>query len=394
MRLSVFLAAASLAIAAPFTTAACQEVAPPTITWVNPGSVLPFDLYRGTRIYASGTVNGLPTPMLLDSGASMTTLDRTYARSIGIKPGVKVDGLGAGGAIEAELVTGVTLTVGGMRFEKMTVAVIDFSDVAKAIGRPMPVVLGRELFNAAAIGIDWQRRELTLSPSAGFRPPAGATLVPLREKGPFHFVEVAVADRPPIEALFDLGNGGNVNLPSDYWSKQPVLANLRFADSQLGGVGGLHPSRVVTYPSVSFAGQRFEGVTGQLGRDSQGKEAAHDSNVGIGMLKPFSVVLDLGNSRLFVTPLANRPAFLRDRAGVRTQFDGDALKVMFVSPQGPAHAAGMRAGDRIATIDGRRIDPAVHAGAQTEWARQPAGTTVAMTLADGRRIDIALADFY
>lgn len=306
MRLSVLVTAACLALTAPLTTAACQMVPAPKIDWVEPGSVVLFDLYRGTRLFAPGMVNGHATPLLLDSGASMTTLDRAFARSIGIKPGMKIAGRGAGGPVDAEIVTGITLTIGGMRFDKMSVAVIDLADVATAIGRPMPVILGREFFNSAAIGIDWERKELTLTPTAGFKAPTGATLVPLKARDSFHFVSVSVAGLPPIKALFDLGNGGNLSLPSDYWGKQPALADLRYAESQLGGVGGLHPSRIVTYPSVTFAGQRFDRVPGALGGDSKGNDPAHGSNLGIGLLKPFKVILDLGNSRLFLTPLKIR----------------------------------------------------------------------------------------
>jgi hypothetical protein len=268
------------------------------------------------------------------------------------------------------------------------------SDVAKAIGRPLPLVLGSEFFNSAAIGIDWDRSQLTLTPSARFNAPAGAELVPLKKREAFHFVEVAVAGLPPIEALFDLGNGSAINLPSDYWSKQPVLANLPYAESQIGGVGGLHPSRAVTLPSVTFGGQTFRRVPGGLGPDSRGNDPAHGSNVGIGMLKQFNVTLDLGNSRMFLSPRNSPPSFQRDRSGVRTTLDGGALKVAFASPQGPGHAAGIRAGDRIVAIDGRPIDPATDAGAQAEWARAPAGTKVAMTLSDGRAVAFQLADFY
>lgn len=394
MRLLPFLAAAALAAAVPLTAAACQQLPAPAIAWAAEQGTVPFELYRGTRVYSTATINGHSTPVLLDSGASITTLDRAFARSIGIKPGTKVDGRGAGGVVEAELIADVTLAFGGMTFEKMTVAVMDFSDVAKAIGRPIPLVLGSELFNAAAIGIDWDRKQLTLTPTARFTPPADARLVPLKARESFHFVEVAVAGLPPIEALFDLGNGSAINLPSDYWSKQPLLANLPYAESQIGGVGGLHPSRAVTLPSVTFAGQTFRQVPAGLGPDSQGNDPAHGSNVGIGLLKQFRVTLDLGNSRMFLAPLASPPPFVRDRAGVRTTLDGDALKVAFASPQGPGHAAGIRAGDRIVAIDGRRIDPATDAGAQAVWGRAPAGTKVALALADGRAINVTLADFY
>ena len=45
------------------------------------------------------------------------------------------------------LVSGVTLEIGGIRIENMTVGVMDLSMVSQQLGRPVTIVVGRELFN-------------------------------------------------------------------------------------------------------------------------------------------------------------------------------------------------------------------------------------------------------
>jgi predicted aspartyl protease len=387
-------AAFALFAAMPVTTACGQQLPEPKISWAARQAPVPFELYRGNRVVVRGSINGHADEFILDTGASATTVDRAYARAIGLPPGTKVEGRGAGGPIEAEIVPNVTLEIGGMRFEGLTVAVMDLQPVAQAIGRPMPVVVGGELFNNAAISIDWDARTLTFAPSGKFVPAADAREIKLTRKGPFHYVDVSVAGLPVTSALFDLGNGGTISLPSDYWARHEALAKLSYAESQLGGVGGMRAARAVTLPTATFGGTAFRDVPAILGPDSENKEAAHDSNVGIGMLRQFKVTIDLGQSRLFLTPLASPPAFQRDRAGVMGQRTDDGLKARFVSPQGPAYKAGLRTDDMIVGVNGAKTDRAFFRSNQLNWAQAGPGTPVELALADGRILRFALADYF
>lgn len=328
---------------------------------------------------------------MLDTGASMTTLDRAYARSIGLPPGTKVEARGAGGVVQAESVPNVTLEVGGMRFEKMTVAVMDLQPVSRGIGRPINVVLGREFFNAAVISMDWAASTLTIARPQSFQPPKGATIVDLGKTGPFNTVPVSVAGGASITALLDVGNGGSVILPANYWKQRPELAALRCAESQVGGVGGMHGVRSVTLPSVSFGGQSFAQVPATLSEKSESGHATEMPNVGIGMLKPFRVSLDLGRSRLYLSP-AGQPVFPRDRAGVRTELHGDRLKIVFASPTGPAARAGLKIGDEIVAVDGRAVDANYYSA--RDWTRGPSGTKVLLKRSDGSTATVTLADYF
>ena len=49
-----------------------------------------------------------------------------------------------GGDVEAELVTGLTVDLGTLRIDKGNVGVMDLATVARGIGRPINVVLGRD----------------------------------------------------------------------------------------------------------------------------------------------------------------------------------------------------------------------------------------------------------
>ena len=367
---------------------------PPPKLAAAAASTIPFELFRGNRVTVTSKLNGHDTRTVLDTGASITTVDKAYARSIGLPAGQKVTARGAGGIVEAELLNNVTLEIGGMRFENATIAAMDLSEVSQQLGRPIPLIVGREFFNTTAVEFDWANQRLNLTPSDQYSPPAAATVMPLERRGPFNFVKLSVAGLAPMDALLDLGNGGALKLPSDYWSKQPVLANLRYANDMSGGVGGMHEVRFATVPTVDFAGRRFEAVPTMFGRDSQGNQPQYGANLGIGMLKQFDLTLDLGRDRIVLKPLANPPGFSRDRAGIRTTVDGSALRVGYVSPQGPGAKAGLKKDDRILAVNGDPIGADFFASKLGSWNQAPAGTPVTLTIDGGRKVQFALTDFY
>ncbi len=369
-----------------------DNVPPPKITVPASSRAVPFELFRGNRIIVPVKINGRETSAFLDSGASTTTLDRAYARSIGLPEGRKIEAEGAGGIAEAELVSGVTLEIGGMRFDDMNVGVVDLAMISRAVGRPVSVVVGREFFNSAVVSIDWARGRLHVSPHEGFKPDASAVAVPLTRRGPFNTIPVSIANAKPVEALLDLGNGGALSVPRTYWGGRSDLSGLRFAQWQAGGVGGLHAARSTLVPEVTLAGRTFAQVPAVLSDFGNDHDPTQMTNVGIDLLKQFHVDLDLGRDRIYLTPRSDAPPFDRDRSGTRMDLVGDRLKVKFVSPQGPAAAAGLKEGDEIVAIDGQRVTADYYAG--RDWTRGPAGKAVTLERADRSRVTVTLSDYY
>ena len=390
--LSILLAGLALASAGGLAVAHAQQVPPPKVTFMAQSHTIPFELFRGSRIIASASVNGHRTPVLLDTGASATTIDAAYARAIGLPKGIKIQGRGAGGPVDAELVSGVTLEIGGMRFEDMSVGVMDLSLVSRGIGRPANVILGREFFNSAVVSIDWAAKQLEVHSHAAFKPAAGAAEMRLTRKGPFNTIPVSVAGGKPIQALLDLGNGGNLSLPRTYWEDRPDLSRLRYAEARQGGVGGLHSARAAVLPTVTLANRTFADVPATLSNSGNDRDAEKMANVGIGLLKQFHVDLDLGRDRIFLKPRSDAPKFDRDRSGTRLELVGDRLRVAFVSPQGPASAAGLRDGDEIVAVDGRAVTGDYFSSA--DWTRGPAGKAVRLKRADGSEVTVTLRDYY
>ncbi|MFL6720802.1 MAG: aspartyl protease family protein [Sphingomonas sp.] len=364
----------------------------PTVMVNDSAGPIPFRLFRGNRIMVPVRINGHETQVMLDTGASMTTLNRSYARSIGLPEGFKIQAKGVGGITQAELVSGLTINVGGFQTSNASVAVMDLADLERNIGRSISGIVGRDFFNAAVISIDWAKQQIRVRSPDAFRPTADAAAIDLTRKGPFNTIPISIAGAPPTEALLDIGNGGSLAVSRSYLNEHPELAGLRSAASQAGGVGGMRSARLATIPQVALAGVRFAGVPAIFADSGSDDDPTQMTNVGVGLLSKFRVDLDLGRSRIFLAPRRDKPLFERDRAGVRFDLLGDRLKTRFVSPDGPAAAAGLKEGDEIVAVDGRRVSAAYYDVG--DWTKGPVGKQVVLDRADGSKIKVTLADYF
>jgi membrane-associated protease RseP (regulator of RpoE activity) len=329
--------------------------------------------------------------MMLDSGAGMTVVDRAYADSIGLKGSRPLEARGASATVPGQLATDVSLAAAGLSLTGMSVLILDMSAVERAIGHKIPVVLGRDAFKAGIVTIDFPRRLILFSSRATFQPPSAAAKVEMRERGRLPAIRIGINGLDPIEADLDLGNGGALLVSHAYWTAQPKLAGLRHAEGQTGGVGGMVRSRRATLPEVELAGIRFTDVPATFNEDPEALPAS-GANVGIEMFKPFVVTLDIVGGALYLQGTARESSFGRERVGARFELAGDRLRAVYVSPDGPAASAGLKPGDEIVAVEGKRVDGAYYD--RPDWTRGPAGKTVSVERADGSRVAIKLTDYY
>lgn len=366
-------------------------ISPPSASFRAGANAEPFELFRGQRIVLNGTVNGVATEMMLDSGAGITTVDKAFADRIGLKPTSKIDVQGAGGSTTGELANGVDLATGALDLRKATVMILDLSPIERAVGHKIPVVLGREAFKSSVVTIDFAGSTIRFDDPRTFQAPRHASRVELNERDRLPSVKLSLNGLPAVDADLDLGNGGTLSVAQSYWIAQPSLAALPHAQGQSGGVGGLHLSRRVTVPQVVFAGRRFDHVPATF-NESPTALPSVGASIGIEMLKSFVVTIDTAHGAMYLQPSGKPVEFRRERAGLRTELVGDRLKVAYVSPDGPAAAAGLKLGDEIVAVDGRKVDTAYYE--RPDWTRLAAHQKVALDRADGTRVTVTLRDYY
>ncbi len=355
-----------------------------------------FDFFSGTRIYFPAKVNGHDVTVLLDSGASISSIDKAFAASIGLQSKGGFNGSGAGGEETFGFIGGVNAEVGNLTLRDLNVGAFDLAAVARDIGHPTPFVLGDELFNEVAIDIDFVRRRLAFRDPARVTKPAGAVEVPLiRTKD--RTVPVSVEGAAPVPFEFDLGQGSALAVFPAYYQAHQLLDGRRFSQTVGGGVGGYHPETVATLHRVTFAGVDFHEVPTHFTSDVA---SANNSNlvlgsIGVSILSRFALLIDYSHDRLFVMPSVNTSdvVFGKDRLGLYFLPKDANLVVELVAPGSPAQAAGFKAGDQITQVN-QKPASAWTAPALRDLRDQPAGTVVTFTFVDGDVKEIKLADFY
>ncbi len=360
---------------------------------------LPFEFFLGSRIYIPATVAGQATHVLLDSGAETTVLDSRFAEAAGIEVSGVVTAVGTGGRQEAHLASGVTIRIGEVELRDLTVALVDLSSIEQAIGRPIPVILGKEVLNALTVDLDFQGKTIAFADPARFTPPAGAVEVPVTSANGIRSVPVSIEGGPPVAVDFDLGNGSAFLAYSAWWKPAGTLSDGRPVSKTISGaIGGMKTRSIASLRAVTFAGVTFHDVpTVFFDDDGQSAESNRTlGNIGMPILSRFRLTTDYSRNRLFLTPLpdaATRP-FSKDRSGVlaRPAREGKA-EVLMIAPGSPAEAAGLKAGQILTAINGLALT-GDNASAIQALRALPAGSSVSFTLSTGETRTIVLKDYF
>jgi predicted aspartyl protease len=355
-----------------------------------PAQTVPFEFLQDKQILFPIVINGRPAEAWLDSGASATVVDAAFARSIGLSLGRTVRADGVAGRVEGVRLAPADIRIGELKAPIRQVAVMDLSAVARVAPRPVQVILGREIFDHGVVDIDFANRRLTLG-GRGFRWPWERPL-PLRRSGQLRSFPIEIG-RVRTEAILDLGNANALILDRDFAQAHGLLQGRRISTQLATGADGPRESQVATFDAVRVDGVVFNGV-GATATENLSSHAP--ANVGLEILSRFRVTVDFPRDRLWLQPLphAAEIPFRKNRTGLALAPDGDRLKVTHVGTGSPAEADGWRVGDEIAAIDGQPVGDGYPGSSLARWIFAPAGRVVTLTMADGSRRALKLADYY
>jgi predicted aspartyl protease len=257
-------------------------------------SAEPLETYND-RLFLHVTVNGRPATALLDSAAEMTMFDDDFAAGLGLagSGGATARGSGAA-AMEARFADHVRIEAAGVSLEAR-VGILDLGEVsARLIGRPVDMLLGRDLFDNAVLRIDIGGGTIAIFEGA----PRGVPL-PLSEHRGTPAIPASVEGHAPVQAVFDLGNGSEVMVGRAYAERIGLLAPNRIIDRRSGGgLGGAREREIVSLRTLTIAGRTFRDVRAAIDPG----ENASDLNVGTSILRHFLIVTDFAGRRVWLEP--------------------------------------------------------------------------------------------
>ena len=312
------------------------------------------------RVNDSGELN-----IILDSGMGHEALGLLHSElgeELGLEyvQTIRVGGAGSGEPKTASVATGVKISLSEIDIHDITVAVNE-ENREESIHTDDGLI-GSLIFGSYVVEIDFDRSQLCLFDPAEFEPENGWEEIPLIMERNAAFLETSISldgkTRIPVRLLVDLGARHALALSVDPANK--IIPPENAVENLLGtGVRG-----DVFGPQGRIAGLTLSScevkdvIVGFADEDSIPLPASCDGNLGVGTLRRFNVIFDYPHSRMFLKPNAyHLKSFEVNMAGIamRNTFEGPKI-VSYVVENSPAFDAGIKKGDRITVLNGRKIE--------------------------------------
>jgi hypothetical protein len=324
---------------------------------------VPLELDDG-YIFLHVRVNDSPPVWFgLDTGATHSLIDLSYAESLHLKSDSSRPIGGAGGTEQASIFKNVSIKLPGANLDNQTLWGIPLIALSVANGREMAGILGYDLFQRFVVDIDYAARLMRLYEPRGYEYRGAGQSIPLNVEADGEIYVRATVQAPggkPIEGEFVIDTGGNrMLLLARPFVEQHQLMELvgKTLPTRGGGVGGEIQLAMGRMKSLQVGQFVIDSpVTGFM-RSGEITDAGKAGNIGGGFLQRFRVIFDYSRKRMILDPnsrLTEADEF--DMSGAALTSEPPAfnlIKVARVRPDSAAAQAGLQPQDVIVAIDGR-----------------------------------------
>jgi len=358
---------------------------------------VPFDVHNG-HLFVNVMLNGKgPFRMLFDSGGVNVLMPRVVT-ALGLKAEGALPGTGTGEAQQdAGLTTIEHLDVGGIVLDRQVFATVDLAAFMQRVEGLDDVagLVGYELFKRFPVKLDYTRSRAVFYDPSTFRYQGGGTRLPFR----FHeHVPQVDGTVDGIAGSFDIDTGsrGSLTLTAPFVERNGLVARygatLQFISG--AGLGGHVRSWLARAERLELGDIVVTKPVTALSTQTKGALADPDlaGNVGYGVLRQFDITFDYASGTLYFEKNANfgQPD-VHDRSGMWIERATNGFTIVDVVAGGPAAKAGLKSGDVIVAIGGKRYAALPLAQARATLRGAP-GTRITLKLASGAQRVVTLRD--
>ncbi|OLB02521.1 MAG: hypothetical protein DMF36_07305 [Verrucomicrobia bacterium] len=365
-------------------------------------ATVPYEDDGVGRIFVPVFIDGNgPYPFEIDTGGHLILTSAT-AEKLNLNPIGNASATGGGsGVMHQGTVRAKDIRIGDAVIRDQPVWVIPLPDSSNDRGprAPRAGFLGLELFERFAVQLNRKAKTVTLTPLEKFNEkPQGVRL-------PICFTEDAPLTRGSFNGVsgdfeLDSGNAGPAIIEG-YWAHEHGLESLLarglpWAGSGIGGDYGAKLSRGdITLGPIKFPHE----VVSYAGLVQRGSESTklQAGVVGESSLYRFDMVYDYAREHVWIDPKTDVPQRAFNRAGLRLKKEKPtAFTVVFVAPNSPAEAAGIKNGEQILSINEKPASRLSYSDAVVIFS-QSEGTEIPLLAgpkADGpmRRVSLRLKE--
>jgi predicted aspartyl protease len=244
---------------------------------------------------------------ILDTGSYGIAMDEQVAKELGITPYAEHSTVTAARHSIARAII-PELRVGGLRMRNVMVHLEPQGWVEQA-GVKTVGLLGFDFLAELGVTIDYEHQRVTVVRGEDVRPPADPHTTPLDVRlgsgQPLMTVSVngASADR----FMLDTGGAGTFLILDYFARRHPEAvrdegAGARSRPIRFSGIGGAFDVRAYQIKSLKLANINFSEFVGYRVTSSGSYPGATDGVIAPAFLRLFTVGLDYGNARIYLTP--------------------------------------------------------------------------------------------
>ncbi len=307
----------------------------------------------GEHIHVPVVVNGRSLDLVLDTGASHVALSPNVAESVKLsKSEAAVFDTVVTSGNKTFMGKADTVAVGSAVLADVPTFVIPVPTFLKADG-----FLGLSFLKAFVFRIDYPGRTLTLSSSQKQLVPEGNRGVALRVERNWLSVWAEV-DGHPAQLVVDTGASQGLMLKSWFVDQHRLRSayprRLKIATGL--DVAGLTRGELVRMKSLRVGGNEFRDLVAEWELSEGAAEDEFAGYVGSDVLSRLDLVFDIGAARLWATPNADFSRPPDTSATIRSGLMClPTWEIVDVAADSPASEAGIRASDRVHSVEGKPV---------------------------------------
>lgn len=243
-------------------------------------------------------LNGRSVLALIDTGAQVTSIDRSLAEEMALEAALTppLVALGAGGHRQVAEGVDLTLALGQLGFSRVRAAVVELGPLAEPEIGGVRLVIGQDVLAAVMIDLDLPGRTVRFHRQEAAAWPADAVTVPARQRGRGLEARVRV-EETVLDLMVDTGSTAGVSLSETTARNAGLLDGREAETSRRIVMGGMSTGRVVEARTLTVAGESLGPSAVHIYAD-QTAPGFPRGLLGLGVIGRGRVFIDLAGGRL------------------------------------------------------------------------------------------------